>query len=551
VKFRLTESISNEFDNLGNELTDEQAQFFRNSKVRDHRGNLLVCYHGTDNSFDTFEKGDIGFHFGTESAANQRREYRGNPDEWYVDKYYLNIENYIDTYDFGDWDGYTVAHHILESHLLDLTDDEIKWLQVVGSSGGYYDGETTRQVRDFLISKGIDGFMYENAYEDEGSISYIVFNANQVKRVSNQKPTSSSNLNEGVAEETDNQGNELTPEQISFFRNSKVRDSNGNLLVVYHGTPHKFDTFDKTKVGSRFTYLKGGEYRPQYTLGFYFTDDKHYASTVGNDGLQNTIKECYLNIENPLVLNVSGWGGSVAYADICHNDIKRWSAGHDGIIINHYDEDDKEYLEDRVIIAFEPNQIKSVTTKSPTESDNLNESIGSTCISINVQEAEDIATQFVSAMPTYQSWIDTQGRFLDATDLGSHYSMIDEVFWQLTDKGRYNNVKPVELDPEDYNRMTDAIFESFLELGWIQIGLDCNFASMHKKPTSQQYDAVEKYLDYAFNNKNYKMAICIDNNGFHSVEYNLKEVTPEYVIGRIKRCFSSGSLYESKVGVLI
>ena len=175
------------------------------------------------------------------------------------------------------------------------------------------------------------------------------------------------------ATEVDSQGNELTSEQISFFRNSKVRDSNGNLLVVYHGTPHKFDTFDKTKVGSRFTYLMGGGYRPQYTLGFYFTDDKHYASTVGNDGLRNIIKECYLNIENPLVLNVSGWGGSVAYADICHNDIKRWSVGYDGIIINHYDEDDKGFLEDRVIIAFEPNQIKSITTKSPTESDNLNE----------------------------------------------------------------------------------------------------------------------------------------------------------------------------------
>jgi hypothetical protein len=196
---------------------------------------------------------------------------------------------------------------------------------------------------------------------------YVVYNTSIL--------SSADKLTESVAMETDNQGNELTPEQISFFRNSKVRDKNGNLLVVYHGTPHKFDTFDKTKVGSRFTYLKGGEYRPEYTLGFYFTDDKHYASTVGRDGLQNIIKECYLNIENPLVLNVSGWGGSVAYADICHNDIKRWSAGHDGIIINHYDEDDKEFLEDRVIIAFEPNQIKSVTTKSPTESDNLNEKI--------------------------------------------------------------------------------------------------------------------------------------------------------------------------------
>lgn len=373
MRFRLTENTVSDIDSLGNKLTNEQSSYFRNSKVRDHNGNLLVCYHGTDRNFDTFEKGDIGFHFGTESAANQRREYRDNPDEWYVDKYYLNIENYIDTYDFGDWDGLTVAHHILESRLLDLNDEEIRWLQVISSSGGYYDEATTKQVRDFLISKGIDGFMYENAYEDEGSLSFIVFSPNQVKRVTNQSPTSSNNLDESVT----------------------------------------------------------------------------------------------------------------------------------------------------------------------------NESI----VNIDVAEAEDIATQFVSATPTYQSWIDTQGRFLDASDLGSHYAMIDEVFWQLTDKGKYKDVSPVELEPEDYNRMTDAIFESFLELGWIQIGLDCNFASMHKKPTSQQYDAIEKYLDYAFNNKNYKMAICINNNGFHSVEYNLKEIPPEYVVGRIKRCFASGTLYEKGFNV--
>jgi hypothetical protein len=36
---------SRELDSLGNELTKEQAEFFKDSKVRDENGNLLVVYH--------------------------------------------------------------------------------------------------------------------------------------------------------------------------------------------------------------------------------------------------------------------------------------------------------------------------------------------------------------------------------------------------------------------------------------------------------------------------------------------------------------------------
>ena len=698
VHFRLAENTAVEVDSLGNELTNEQASYFRNSKVRDHKGNLLVCYHGTDSSFDTFEKGDIGFHFGTETAANQRREYRDNPEEWYVDKYYLNIENYIDTYDFGDWDGYTVAHHILESHLLDLTEDEIRWLQEIGSSGGYYDEEVSRQVREFLISKGIDGFMYENSYEDSGSLSYIVFNANQVKRISNKTPTSSSNLNEdltlyrvgdiesgvffadnldyydtsmtgydkkdakaytidlsnakvfdpmrelgfdantwsdivgriedfekynidyeseegdeyghtgtdeiayaiknlgydvlilrdirgdggwgkpfneyvvyntsilkptsglteSITTETDSAGNELTPEQSAFFKNSKIRGyGNGKLLVCYHASASTFDAFDKSKIGS-------GNGGANYGRGFYFTPRKELANEYGE------AKEYYLNITNPYhyhqndkntilsILDKSGYGYKKEYIDSLDDEFLLWDADliDDILYFALIDASPWEALSDMLvkagydgiiaddeIIAFEPNQIKRLTTKTPTNSDNLNESM-SNSISIDVAEAEEIATQFVSPTPTYQTWIDTQGRFLDASKLGSHYNMVDEVFWQLSDKGELNGVSPVDLEPEDYNEMTGVIFDSFSRAGWIQIGLDCKFASIFVKPTREQYDAIEKYLDYAFDKGAYVMEVCIENNGFHSASYNLKEVTPEYVVGRIKRCFSSGTLYE-------
>ena len=65
--------------------------------------------------------------------------------------------------------------------------------------------------------------------------------------------------------EYDSAGNELTPQQSSYFKNSVVRDNRGRLLVCYHATYSDFDTFDKSKVGSG----SGGS----FGSGFYFTID--------------------------------------------------------------------------------------------------------------------------------------------------------------------------------------------------------------------------------------------------------------------------------------
>ena len=42
---------------------------------------------------------------------------------------------------------------------------------------------------------------------------------------------------------SDNQGRQLTKEQQKFFRDSKVRDEDGNLRVVYHGSSEDFTVF--------------------------------------------------------------------------------------------------------------------------------------------------------------------------------------------------------------------------------------------------------------------------------------------------------------------
>lgn len=168
-------------------------------------------------------------------------------------------------------------------------------------------------------------------------------------------------------------------------------------------------------------------------------------------------------------------------------------------------------------------------------------------ININVTEAEQIATKYVSTTPTYQSWIDNKGRFIDASKLGSHYNLIDEVFWQLSDRGQLQDINPLDLDPDDYNKMTDLIGDSFTTTGWIQIGLDCKWAGIFQKPTTVQYRAIEEYLDYAQHKGIGNFSINVGTgDDFAYADYDLKEVTPEYVVSRIKRYFASGKLYENR-----
>lgn len=76
----------------------------------------------------------------------------------------------------------------------------------------------------------------------------------------------------------DSEGNKLSEQQQEYFKNSKVRDENGNLQVVYHGTTNEFTVFDR----------QFGNSEGDWGKGFYFTteyDDveQNYANKEGPD----------------------------------------------------------------------------------------------------------------------------------------------------------------------------------------------------------------------------------------------------------------------------
>lgn len=231
-------------DSKGNKLTQEQADFFKDSKIRDKDGNILKVYHSTDAKFTVFDKAKIGsgngganfgkgFYFATYSDLAS--DYGEN-----IGAYYLNIKNPFEYYaidkqalvDLLEKSGYEYDKEFVESYDednlwdADLIDDFL---------GEALMGKNPYAVFSEMVQKaGYDGIW---AGEE-----IVAFEPNQIKRIDNTKPTDNPDIRYSIS---DSEGKKLTKEQSEYFKDSKMRDDNGNLKVMYHGSQDAgFHIFD-------------------------------------------------------------------------------------------------------------------------------------------------------------------------------------------------------------------------------------------------------------------------------------------------------------------
>lgn len=125
--------------------------------------------------------------------------------------------------------------------------------------------------------------LHRNGYV--GSISYFKQNVN-IKGV-----PFSSVVREGDVQFSirDSEGRSLTEAQQDYFKDSKVRDAEGRLKVVYHGSGAVF-----TKFSADFMSQNGSS----EGQGFYFTDYKPMAEGYSKKGGQ--LLEGYLDMKKPL-----------------------------------------------------------------------------------------------------------------------------------------------------------------------------------------------------------------------------------------------------------
>ncbi len=174
----------------------------------------------------------------------------------------------------------------------------------------------------------------------------------------------------------DSEGKVLSQGQRDFFKDSKVRDKDGNLLVVYHGTTaeevkraYNPDTDNFDVVSRRdFTVFKLSPYSDN--VGFFFASDYDNAGGYGSK-----VYSVYLNLTKPLVIDCNNADYSVIRYNGQEKDTYDWAKwakekGYDGVIFkNIRDGVGYEYMQESIdeYVAFNSNQIKLTTNHEPTK----------------------------------------------------------------------------------------------------------------------------------------------------------------------------------------
>ncbi len=153
------------------------------SKVVNADGTPKIVYHGTTAEFNTFERGDIGFHVGTLEQAENRID--GSKDGRIMELY-ADIKNPLyAAFDFGDWHGKNTAGMLIETEQFEDFDNresiENRLQEISNMSDS---SEADNALRNFLKELGYDGIVYENGFEASGE-SYIAFDPAQIKSVDN------------------------------------------------------------------------------------------------------------------------------------------------------------------------------------------------------------------------------------------------------------------------------------------------------------------------------------------------------------------------------
>lgn len=272
-------------------------------------------------------------------------------------------------------------YNALKETIFEQLDEEQKIEITQRYSEAYYlvyKGDMERVYEEVIIDLAIG--REKAIFKDEDIVKNAI---NKFYEVA--KNTTSENADSGNAARYtvahDSEGSPLSPKQADYFKDSKIRDKNGNLLVVYHGTPNMFNIFKNGHTGL-------------YGAGMYFTEDIQYANnyskglTVNGNSVGGRVISAYINIENPLVVENLRDLDEVIYnaeREEVHEDGFFWAKrkenfsfydwvreNYDGIIVENPAADQPDVgMKGKFVIAFNSNQIKETTNMNPTINDDI------------------------------------------------------------------------------------------------------------------------------------------------------------------------------------
>lgn len=270
-------------------LVDEVAQ---------KSGYTIKAYHGTlAENFTEFKKSFIGSRFSFDEKGF----------------FFIDRKSIAEDYARSEFDS-SKKGHVLETYLKVekplLVDSQYAFKEGLGKIFRDNDAiDVWDNYSDFLLEeadkKRADGIIIDDGL----SKMIVVFDSNQIKsseavtydnkgnviplseRFNNQQNDIRYSLKE------DSEGKRLSEGQREFFKDSKVVDEQGRLLVVYHGTKSDFTVFDRAK---------GGESNSIADVGFWFVADEQGALNWADNSWWGDFEKgkampVYLKMDNPKI----------------------------------------------------------------------------------------------------------------------------------------------------------------------------------------------------------------------------------------------------------
>jgi len=168
------------------------------------QGFNIDSYHGTREDFAVFEKGDLGYHFGTPEQASARLSGTRDRADWIphsaeenIIPVKLRLHNPLELPDVGTWQRpEVIIRRVLQTKWGESHDDELQELHDAAEelSAQFSDidewvdspesSEIMDELRDMIKKDGYDGIKYRNIVETKSGTdpySYIVFDAENIR----------------------------------------------------------------------------------------------------------------------------------------------------------------------------------------------------------------------------------------------------------------------------------------------------------------------------------------------------------------------------------
>ena len=309
---KYSRSYSLKVDTAGRNLTDHQAEYFKDSKLRDENGALKVMYHGTPNAsftvFDSKYSEDRKSFFFTDDIEIAQ-SYSGQSQSYAPDRplTFNQLKETVEYFAESDWvieetDGGGIyikkgeldggdelyfntligAQNYLEDTIVDheFGLDELPANYEVylnlknplivdanGSSWNDINGETTRQIAQRAYQDGYDGVIFKQLVDigpysigEKPSTVAVAFSSNQIKSVENTYPSASSDIRYAL-KIPENDFDSIFNEFQSEYDEMTLRDA-GRILS--EGARHLQDL----KIDEKITTKIAGELLKKYQSNY-------------------------------------------------------------------------------------------------------------------------------------------------------------------------------------------------------------------------------------------------------------------------------------------